>query len=105
MNRKQKKLLDKHRNTLMYVEVKGKSVEKAISLFKKRVKNANLMKQIRDNEFYEKPSAKRLVFFFELYLYILIEYTVELIRCLNIFNPPIKVPINNFIPICKIMET
>ena len=43
----------------MYVEVKGKSVEKALSLFKKRVKNANLMKQIRDNEFYEKPSAKR----------------------------------------------
>ena len=37
MNRKQKKLLDKHRNTLMYVEVKGKSVEKALSLFKKRV--------------------------------------------------------------------
>ena len=59
MNRKQKKLLDKHRNTLMYVEVKGKGVEKAISLFKKRVKNANLMKQIRDNEFYEKPSIKR----------------------------------------------
>ena len=52
MNRKQKKLLDKHRNTLMYIEVKGKSVEKALSLFKKRVKNANLMKQIRDNEFY-----------------------------------------------------
>ena len=43
----------------MYIEVKGKSVEKALSLFKKRVKNANLMKQIRDNEFYEKPSAKR----------------------------------------------
>lgn len=59
MNRKQKKLLDKHRNTLMYIEVKGKGVEKAISLFKKRVKNANLMKQIRDNEFYEKPSVKR----------------------------------------------
>ena len=59
MNRKQKKLLDKHRNPLMYIEGKGKSVEKAISLFKKRVKNANLMKQIRDNEFYEKPSAKR----------------------------------------------
>ena len=59
MNKKQKKLMDKHRNNLLYVEVKNNNVEKALSIFKKRVKNSGLLKEIRDREFYEKPSAEK----------------------------------------------
>ena len=40
------------------VEVrKGQSVEKAISIFKKKVKNSGILMEYRDRQFYVKPSA------------------------------------------------
>tara|TARA_R100000322_G_C5355550_1_gene169514 strand:- start:193 stop:390 length:198 start_codon:yes stop_codon:yes gene_type:complete len=43
---------------LIKVEVrKGQSVEKAISVFKKKVKQSGLMLELRERSFYVKPSA------------------------------------------------
>ena len=43
---------------MVKVEVrKGQSVEKAISIFKKKVKQSGLMLELRERSFYVKPSA------------------------------------------------
>ena len=43
---------------MVQVEVrKGQSVEKAISIFKKKVKKSGLMLELRKRSFYVKPSA------------------------------------------------
>jgi ribosomal protein S21 len=42
------------KETLLYVEVKNNNVEKALSEFKRRVKNSGLL--LREREFYLKPS-------------------------------------------------
>ena len=43
---------------MIKVEVrKGQSVEKAISIFKKKVKKSGLMLELRKRSFYVKPSA------------------------------------------------
>ena len=43
---------------MVKVEVrKGQSVEKAISVFKKKVKQSGLMLELRERSFYVKPSA------------------------------------------------
>jgi|TARA_B100000073_G_scaffold142569_1_gene117308 small subunit ribosomal protein S21 len=43
---------------LIKVEVrKGQSVEKAISIFKRKVKDSGILMEYRDRQFYEKPSA------------------------------------------------
>ena len=44
------------KETLLYVEVKNNNVEKALSEFKRRVKNSGLLKDLREREFYLKPS-------------------------------------------------
>jgi small subunit ribosomal protein S21 len=44
------------KETLLYVEVKNNNVEKALSEFKRRVKNSGLLKELREREFYLKPS-------------------------------------------------
>ena len=36
---------------------KGQSVEKAISIFKKKVKQSGILMEYRDRQFYVKPSA------------------------------------------------
>ena len=36
---------------------KGQSVEKAISIFKRKVKDSGILMEYRDRQFYEKPSA------------------------------------------------
>ena len=59
MNKKQKKELQKQNNTLMYVKVKDNNIERALREFKKRVKNSNLLKELREREFYEKKSLKK----------------------------------------------
>lgn len=41
------------------VSVRDKNVEKAISIFKQKVKNSGLMLEIKRRSFYEKPSEKR----------------------------------------------
>ena len=40
---------------------KGQSIEKAISIFKKKVKESGLLLEIKNGRFYEKPSLKRRV--------------------------------------------
>ena len=59
MTQRQKKELQKYQNCLLHVEVKDNNVEKALSLFKRKVKNSGLLKELRDREYYEKPSIKR----------------------------------------------
>jgi len=54
-----RKKRNKQKSTLLYVDVKNKSLERALSEFKKRVKNSNLLKELRDREFYTKPSVAR----------------------------------------------
>ena len=39
------------------VVVKNNNVEKAISIFKRKVKDSNMMYELREREFYKKPSS------------------------------------------------
>ena len=59
MKQKVKKDLQKQNNTLMYVTVKDNNIERALREFKKRVKNSNLLKELRERECYEKKSLKK----------------------------------------------
>ena len=59
MKQKVKKNLKKQNNSLMYVSVKNNNIERALREFKKRVKNSNLLKELREREFYEKKSLKK----------------------------------------------
>ena len=49
----------KKQSSVLYVDATNKSPERAISEFKRRVKNSNLLKELRDREFYQKPSVAR----------------------------------------------
>ena len=45
---------------MIYVKVrKGQSIEKALSILKKKVKESKLMLELREREFYKKPSDVR----------------------------------------------
>ena len=45
---------------MIYVKVrKGQSIEKALSILKKKVKESKLMLELREREFYKKPSEIR----------------------------------------------
>ena len=45
---------------MIYVKVrKGQSIEKALSILKKKVKESKLMLELREREFYTKPSDIR----------------------------------------------
>jgi ribosomal protein S21 len=59
MNNKDKKDLQKQNNTLMHVMVKDNNIERALREFKKRVKNSNLLLELRERESYEKKSLKK----------------------------------------------
>ena len=41
---------------MIFIKVHKNNVEKAISLFKKKVKESKLMLDLREREFYKKPS-------------------------------------------------
>ena len=41
------------------VVVKNKNYEKALSIFKRKVKDSNLIFELREREYYKKPSAIR----------------------------------------------
>ena len=41
------------------VVVKNNNVEKALSIFKRKVKDSNLIFELREREYYKKPSAIR----------------------------------------------
>ena len=55
----QKKRKKKKQSSVLYVDATNKSYERAISEFKRKVKNSNMLKELREREFYEKPSAAR----------------------------------------------
>ena len=59
MKQKVKKNLKKQNNSLMYVSVKNNNNERALREFKKRVKNSNLLLELREREYYEKKSLKK----------------------------------------------
>ena len=59
MKQKIKKDLQKQNNSLLYVIVKDNNIERALREFKKRVKNSNLLKELRERECYEKKSLKK----------------------------------------------
>ena len=45
---------------MIYVKVrKGQSIDRALSILKKKVKESKLMVELREREFYKKPSAIR----------------------------------------------
>jgi small subunit ribosomal protein S21 len=44
---------------LIHIKVYNNNVEKALSKFKKEVKETKLMLELREREFYTKPSDKR----------------------------------------------
>ena len=44
---------------MIYVKVYNNNVEKAISKFKKKVKESKLLVELREREFYTKKSTKR----------------------------------------------
>ena len=54
-----KKRKKKKQSSILYVDASNKSYERAISEFKRKVKNSNLLKELREREFYQKPSAAR----------------------------------------------
>ena len=58
MKQKAKKNLKKQNTSLMHVSVKDNNIERALREFKKRVKNSNLLKELREREYYEKKSAR-----------------------------------------------
>ena len=59
MKQKVKKDLQKQNNSLLYVSVNDNNIERALREFKKRVKNSNLLKELRERECYEKKSLKK----------------------------------------------
>ena len=59
MKQKIKKDFQKQNNSLLYVIVKDNNIERALREFKKRVKNSNLLKELRERECYEKKSLKK----------------------------------------------
>ena len=59
MFQKKKRKRKKQSSVLFVDATSNKSPERAISEFKRKVKNSNLLKELRDREFYEKPSVAR----------------------------------------------
>ena len=59
-SRKQKKELQKNQNCKLYVELTNNmSIDRALSEFKKRVKNSGLLKELRERQYFEKNSLKK----------------------------------------------
>ena len=44
---------------MLYVKVYNNNIEKALSKFKKQVKESKLLVELREREFYKKKSTKR----------------------------------------------
>ena len=59
-NKSSRKEFKKQKNSSLYIEVKDNmSIERAISEFKKRVKNSGLLKELRERQYFEKNSLKK----------------------------------------------
>ena len=52
-----KKTKKKKQSSVLYVDAKNKTIDRAISEFKRKVKNSNMLKELREREFYQKPSV------------------------------------------------
>ena len=52
-----KRRIEKSRG--LYVDVRNNNIEGALKKFKRMVKDSNLMIELREKSFYEKPSEKR----------------------------------------------
>ena len=50
---------NKGTSDLLYIEVKDLQIEKALKIFKQRVKESGLLLDLKENAFYTKPSEKR----------------------------------------------
>jgi small subunit ribosomal protein S21 len=48
-----------HKNNGLSVEVRNGDVNKALRLFKKKVQEAGIIQEVREREYYEKPTTKR----------------------------------------------
>ena len=49
----------KEKSKGLYVEVRNNNIEGALKKFKRKVKESGLMVELRDRQYYEKPSEKR----------------------------------------------
>ena len=49
----------KEKSRGLYVEVRNNNIEGALKKFKRKVKDSGLIVQLRDRQYYEKPSEKR----------------------------------------------
>ena len=49
----------KEKSRGLYVDVRNNNIEGALKKFKRMVKDSNLMIELREKSFYEKPSEKR----------------------------------------------
>ncbi len=54
-----KKRKNKGTSDLLYIEVKDLQIEKALKIFKQRVKESGLLLELKEKAFYTKPSIKR----------------------------------------------
>ena len=45
---------------MLYVKVRNNNVEKALSILKKKVKESKLMLELREREYYTKPSVIKI---------------------------------------------
>ena len=50
---------NKGTSDLLYIEVKNNNIEKALKIFKNRVKESGLLLDLREKSYYTKPSIKR----------------------------------------------
>ena len=50
---------DRSSSDLLYVEVKDRQIEKALKIFKQRVKESGLLLELKEKSYYTKPSMKR----------------------------------------------
>ena len=50
---------EKINNCVPYVVVGNQSIERALSQFKRKVKNAEILKELKDRQYYTKPSVER----------------------------------------------
>ena len=49
----------KEKSRGLYVDVRNNNIEGALKKFKRKVKDSGLMVELRDRQYYEKPSEKR----------------------------------------------
>ena len=54
-----KKRRNKGTSDLLYIEVKDLQIEKALKIFKQRVKESGLLLELKEKSYYTKPSMRR----------------------------------------------